>query len=349
MNKIKQSRQAMEIVFCLLRWLFFLMGNGLFFYLYASGTMEYKTNYYVYLSAFAFVYMLFSHVVLVKAPQTSKLYLWATKGGVGFDYIAFLAVVFLTGGIGSMFYPTAFLIIMHVTVYWGLAGGIVSSFLLAGGYSAIAAIDGAFSDTAQLVLLSFHVVYLGLIGFLGGLTVSRERALLAQSRRLEKLASVDSLTGLNNHRVFQETAASYFRSKTPFFLVMADVDYFKSINDTYGHRTGDFVLQYIAEVIQATIDGKNAAAYRYGGEEFAFLFKGSDEHYVYGVLHELRQKFEDLPYTEGNALQIRVTMSFGVAFADPNISAWDELLSRADQCLYEAKRSGRNRTVFHQQ
>ena len=164
---------------------------------------------------------------------------------------------------------------------------------------------------------------------------------------LRIIAQVDHLTGALTRRGFVDQAereiARYRRYDRPSSLVMLDVDHFKSVNDGYGHATGDLVLQQMARIAEATLRPSDILG-RIGGEEFAILLPETDGREAMAVAERLRGAIADHAITlpTGDALQI--TASFGVAALDPIVSAFPAWLARADTMLYAAKAGGRNCT-----
>lgn len=168
---------------------------------------------------------------------------------------------------------------------------------------------------------------------------------------LETLAAVDWLTGLYNRRHFETQAhAELARSQRymrPMTVMMFDIDHFKIVNDTYGHATGDRVLQALATVCLATKRDADVAA-RLGGEEFALLLPETTDIAATQFAERLRQQIRDCaPIVEGEKLPI--TVSIGIAGASMTTAGFQPLLDQADQALYEAKRAGRNRVVVWRQ
>jgi diguanylate cyclase (GGDEF)-like protein len=164
---------------------------------------------------------------------------------------------------------------------------------------------------------------------------------------LETLAAVDWLTGLYNRRHFETLAqAELARSQRymrPMTVMMLDIDHFKNVNDTYGHASGDRVLQALSTVCLATKRDADLAA-RLGGEEFALLLPETTDIAATQFAERLRQQIRDCaPVVEGEKLPI--TVSIGIAGASMTTSGFHALLSNADQALYEAKHAGRNRVV----
>lgn len=336
------SEHAVEINFSMLRWIFFIVSISIFIYMYDTHTMIFPIIDYIVLALFGLVYMSASNLIIVKSNTSTRVYWFATRSGVLFDYIAFLFLIELTGGVNSVLFPIAFLIILHAAVYWRMKGGMVSGILLAVGYAVICLGQGMGHDGGILIHYLFDVMLLVLVGFLGGLIISRERYLTDQSRHLQELVIMDPLTGLNNHRHFHEKIDGFLKEGVPFFLVMGDVDFFKQINDQHGHKTGDYVLQYIGTNIKNCLQPDIGTAFRYGGEEFSMIFLTDEQSFVDRTLYNLKQSFEQFPFSA----DIKVSMSFGIAYTGSGSFNTDELINRADRCLYEAKEKGRNRAVY---
>ena len=166
---------------------------------------------------------------------------------------------------------------------------------------------------------------------------------------LQKLAALDGLTGIANRRRFDETMAIEWqrgqRDKQPLSLLLCDVDCFKLYNDSYGHLAGDFCLKKVAAVLTEHLKRPADLAARYGGEEFAIILPETDLPGALIVAESCRRHLEQLgidnPQASGH-----VTMSIGVASVVPSPDASVELLiAQADQALYAAKRTGRNRVL----
>jgi diguanylate cyclase (GGDEF)-like protein/PAS domain S-box-containing protein len=162
--------------------------------------------------------------------------------------------------------------------------------------------------------------------------------------RLEMQAITDNLTGLYNQRYFEEVAAKEIqrsiRYKKPLSLIMMDIDHFKSVNDQFGHRAGDQVLQLIAKTCKNVLRKMDVIS-RYGGEEFTVLLPETDLGAALLVADRLRESIASTPLvlTEG---KIRVTCSMGVADYQSCPFDMKEFNNCADKALYEAKRAGRN-------
>ncbi len=163
-------------------------------------------------------------------------------------------------------------------------------------------------------------------------------------QRVRDLAATDPLTSLRNVREFNEqlelSCAQSARSGAPLSLIMFDLDHFKTINDRFGHDTGDAALAYAGRVIRRCIRSADVP-YRIGGEEFAVICPLASAAAAAGVADRIRLALAEQPLP-GTGSEERLTGSFGVADFSPGIEA-RELYRRADQALYRAKRLGRNR------
>ncbi len=163
--------------------------------------------------------------------------------------------------------------------------------------------------------------------------------------RIEELAVTDELTGLNNRRYLLKTLekqrALSIRQEIPFVVAFIDIDYFKRVNDEYGHRIGDQVLAELAHLLRVSVREIDLAA-RYGGEEFVLLLSGLNLEAASGVLERIRVSVENHRFSE---VELEQRVSIGGAQYHPD-EASEDVLNRADRMLYEAKRLGRNRVYL---
>ena len=168
-----------------------------------------------------------------------------------------------------------------------------------------------------------------------------EKKLQEANAQLEALATQDGLTGLKNHRAFKlrlaEESERAAHHAAPLSLLIIDVDHFKEFNDTFGHPAGDETLKTLARILGGHTPGSGLAA-RYGGEEFAIILPGVDEAGALAFAEELRVAVERFPWSERP-----VTVSIGVASANPLACDAALLVAAADKALYRSKQGGRNR------
>jgi diguanylate cyclase (GGDEF)-like protein len=162
-------------------------------------------------------------------------------------------------------------------------------------------------------------------------------------------ANCDSLTKLYNKRFFVDILSREFsysrRNKTPLTLLMIDIDFFKKINDSYGHLAGDFVLSNVGDLLRKELRHENIAC-RYGGEEFAIILRNTDPKAAENVAERIRSKMEGLDLTY-NSHQLKITVSIGIGTYDHlNFETYEELIKFTDELLYESKLNGRNRITL---
>ncbi len=171
------------------------------------------------------------------------------------------------------------------------------------------------------------------------------RRLRERQVELERLSSVDSLTGLANRRIFferlREEVARAERYDEPLSLLMLDVDHFKSVNDTHGHLAGDAVLRVLGARLHETLRTLDVAA-RYGGEELAILLPHTPLEGARTVADRLLVLARDLTVTGRRGEPVAITISIGATTHRAKETP-ESLLARADAALYESKRAGRNR------
>ncbi|MBU5637692.1 diguanylate cyclase [Geomonas sp. Red69] len=166
------------------------------------------------------------------------------------------------------------------------------------------------------------------------------------NEQLKRLTNVDHLTGLFNRRYLAEVLEAEFfrarRNRENLSLVIVDIDFFKQVNDTYGHQNGDIVLASVANVVQQQMRAYDSAA-RYGGEEFVVVYPGTSLEGGVVAADRLRQAVLD--FTFPPPLQdLTVTISAGVStYPSPHVDNIDSLFRQADEALYRAKQNGRNR------
>jgi diguanylate cyclase (GGDEF)-like protein len=180
--------------------------------------------------------------------------------------------------------------------------------------------------------------------------LTRIRQKLTESNaQLERLSTLDTLTGLANRRRFDEVLSHEWRRSaregTPLSLVFCDIDFFKDYNDGYGHLAGDQTLVEVAGAVSAASNRPGDVPARYGGEEFVIVLPGTGEEGAKKLAERLRARIEDMKIPHAHSRLSRyLTISLGVASAVPKRgSDPNELLDAADRAVYAAKQEGRNR------
>jgi diguanylate cyclase (GGDEF)-like protein len=168
--------------------------------------------------------------------------------------------------------------------------------------------------------------------------------------RLEMLSVTDELTGLMNRRGLKEKAYFKMRSAkrfgTPLSCVAIDIDYFKKVNDTYGHDAGDAMLCHVAKLLSDMMRATDIVA-RHGGEEFVLILEQTDKQGALQVAEKIRRKIAETPL-QYQGQTIPLTISLGIDSLDEETTL-QQLIKNADTALYQAKNEGRNRTCVYDQ
>jgi diguanylate cyclase (GGDEF)-like protein len=187
------------------------------------------------------------------------------------------------------------------------------------------------------------------------LTISRAAGFALSRARLYKekelMACRDGLTGLINHKTFHELhhkeTLRAKRENYPITVLMLDIDFFKNVNDKYGHPVGDVVLKEISRIISTFIrTGKDAAA-RYGGEEFVCALVNSGLDASRETAERIRMSVEKKEFNIGQSKRLKLTISIGGAVYPDDARHGKDALEKADKALYHAKKMGRNKVVFY--
>jgi diguanylate cyclase (GGDEF)-like protein len=176
--------------------------------------------------------------------------------------------------------------------------------------------------------------------------------LQAANQELERISNTDALTQIANRRYFDRSLAQEWqraqREQMPLALILCDIDFFKQYNDTYGHPAGDVCITAVAQVLQGCLHRSGDCLARYGGEEFAVILPHTDQMGAETMARKMQRAIAalNLPHAAHPTAQ-RITLSFGLAMALPQTGLSPQnLLSRADQALYQAKQTGRNRVCL---
>ena len=189
------------------------------------------------------------------------------------------------------------------------------------------------------LIIILGLIIIALVVVLLWLKAQRERS------RFKHMSQVDPLTGLYNHAYCYSLAEESFhecrRQGKPFTVVVADIDWFKYVNDTYGHAAGDKVLQHIASILRECL-GEEGIVGRTGGEEFTCFLPEKDLAQAMKLVEDCRRQIQ--PVVDYGK-SIEVTLSYGLAHARGNYNTLDTLVRDADEALYKAKRNGRNQVL----
>ncbi|GAA5786740.1 hypothetical protein GCM10007860_11470 [Chitiniphilus shinanonensis] len=260
-----------------------------------------------------------------------------------------------------------FPVLLATTIYYRLPGVTLSLLLIAVTLTLVTAHGGGPFDQDTVHL---HFLHLHLFLFSVSLTLQymafgqeqlleyqrelkhdvalRTRELRKANERLAEMATTDELTGVANRREWQRHSAEAMmlarRTDEPLSVLMLDLDHFKMINDTYGHLIGDLVLRAVCHACEGALRATDHFG-RWGGEEFAVLLPNTAGLEAAQVAEKLRAAAA-AAWVDHNERRVQVTISVGATTLQPDDTTLDDLIKRADDALYAAKRAGRNRVVI---
>lgn len=230
----------------------------------------------------------------------------------------------------------------------GLVATVISMLV---GWQWVAFIWGGFAfrlEPDMLTLIASAPIMVVFPLSIGVISFRLSRRLVRQREQLEKISRTDGLSQLNNRRYWEESVYREFerhkRSGSPLSLIMIDIDYFKQVNDKYGHVAGDQMIREISDLFAEAVRQADVVG-RYGGEEFGLLLPDTDIKGALLFAERLRLGVQTLtvkPYG------VRCTISLGVAEVDSDVKKYRQLIERADKALYEAKRNGRNLALAYE-
>jgi diguanylate cyclase (GGDEF)-like protein len=203
---------------------------------------------------------------------------------------------------------------------------------------------GTVAMVVAMVLYAFRA------GLLQAYHLRTQDALAAASDQLLRLSLQDDLTGIPNRRAFKQAIEllwpGRYAAASPLCLLLVDIDHFKSINDTLGHKAGDECLFHVAVALREGLEGAGGQVFRYGGEEFAVLLPDRAPDQACSVAETLLDAVRRLQIVNRTACGEHVTISIGIAARTPAMQTPTELMSAADRALYVAKNAGRDQVAF---
>ncbi len=174
-------------------------------------------------------------------------------------------------------------------------------------------------------------------------------SLLEKAKKIAQSVYIDPLIGIYNRKFIEEKLPLRIKNALdnliPLSLAMCDIDFFKKINDRYGHQIGDKVLRFLGNFLKVRLRGSDIIA-RYGGEEFLILLENAPKQKAYKVMERLRGLLAKEKIQIDSKKDIQITVSIGISTLEEDGETIDELIEKADKALYEAKSKGRNRIVL---
>jgi diguanylate cyclase (GGDEF)-like protein len=248
---------------------------------------------------------------------------------------------------------TVALVIIFVLSRIQFKGGVISAIIMWLSLNAGLIVFGPASNKLAIVIITNYVFIGSAVSALMG-TFLIERS-LRPNLKLQYLSAIDGLTQIANRRSLDRSLTIEWqralRKREPIGFIMADIDHFKVFNDTYGHQAGDECLRVVATSLKDYARRPGDLAARYGGEEFALVLTDSSAEQAGLIAEQMRDKIMSVVIKYKKNDPTHVTASFGVASMVPGSgqTSPEALILAADQAMYQAKRSGRNRVVIYGQ
>ncbi|PKN37149.1 MAG: hypothetical protein CVU62_11115 [Deltaproteobacteria bacterium HGW-Deltaproteobacteria-2] len=254
-------------------------------------------------------------------------------------------------------------VLSRIQFKWGVISAIIMLLSLNVG---LIGFDQTDNKLATVVIIDYVFLGSSISALIGTFLIERSlrqnylqsRLLSVENRDLEEsnltlqyLSAIDGLTQIANRRSLDRSLAIEWqrarRKREPVGFIMADIDHFKMFNDTYGHQAGDECLRVVASLIKDHARRPGDLAARYGGEEFALVLTNSSAEQARIIAEQMRKKIMETTIKYEKSVSTNITVSLGVASMVPGIGQAnpDALILEADQAMYRAKRSGRNRVV----
>ena len=234
-------------------------------------------------------------------------------------------------------------LILAVTARFGYLRSTLLIAAIAGAYLAVAVFLFVYENVVLNIVYPLFLIFFSF----AALTTYHQVVITVEKRRLMRLATKDSMTGLFNIGHFKlllaaELNSIRLRRNQELSIIMVDVDFFKKINDTFGHASGDEVLKAVADILREGSRSLDVAC-RYGGEEFILILPGASGENAEKVAEKIRKAVQDRKFALGEHKTAHsVTASFGVATHKPGEPP-DDFIKRADKALYHSKETGRNK------
>lgn len=331
---------------------------GIAFYFHTFiNKQNYLLGYYI-ADLFFLLSLFFIHIGLLKFFKQKFIYqfyifiiFWISQSLFRFFEHNFLAIFNVSFYMLYVCASLNYIILKNLDIKedklkWFIISPVALSFLLM-SFRLIALVVNPLLYSDNLTLNNTFNTYIGLgalvtIVFLNGTLLGV--VLSSLIIKVNYLANVDTLTKLFNRRYLYQVISKYEEKEKPYSILLLDIDFFKKINDSFGHDVGDKVLVEFSYVINNVLkDFKNTTFFRLGGEEFAIVFQSTTKHVINELAEQIHTALLNHDWTSG--VDYNPTISIGISIQD-NKNTLKEMLKQSDLALYKAKANGRNQSVF---
>ncbi|NIK11006.1 GGDEF domain-containing protein [Alkalibacillus almallahensis] len=290
------------------------------------------------------LYTLIVHISLKALATYSKVKLIIVHIGLILDLIFYTIILLMAGSHYSLFLPLFFIWLLHITLVWSMKVSMLMTVLVMATYSIISYYVNGVNDFITIPFVMNLVIIL-LIGILTSSMTIRKEASSFDHIDYKEEAMKDYVSGLYNHRTFQNTLMKLVDQRKPIALIKFNIDDFQTLNDRLGYEWGDRVLAVIGSTLDFWVEPQKGYSFRYNGDEFTvILFDQKRTH-----LEQEIERWNNYIYEHVQLLEPlqgeNVTLSYGVGTLMEK-DDHNEFLRRVDRCMQQAKATGKNRAVF---
>ncbi|GAA0459351.1 GGDEF domain-containing protein [Alkalibacillus silvisoli] len=332
-----------EQVFSVFRWLMLVAIMVVYYFTPENHVFNINQQELLYLVGSGALYSLIIQVALLKLNTYTKAKLRFSQSGVILDLFFISALILVTGGALSLFTPLYFIWLLHAALVWRIKGVLVATFFAFISYSSIV----FYYEQLLIEVLTFttHAILIGLVGLFAGLLTTRKQASSIDHINYKDEAMKDYISGLYNHRSFQNTLTKLVEKDKEFTLIKLNIDHFKELNDRYGYEMGDRVLAILGSTIDFWVEPREGYNFRYNGDEFTIILFEKNRRKIEQNIERWNNYFTEHVQMIDDLSEEKVTLSYGICSLMESDDR-DELLRRVDRCVHQAKAKGRNRAVF---
>ncbi len=324
------------VIHILLTFIFFWMDLTILGYVNIVSSFVYLVGYYINKRGHTLAALYMGHIEIV-IHAAIAVYLLGSGSGFQYYILDVIILTFIAAKPSTV--VKSFIVLADTAIF------VILTLVFR---SPVIPIDSVVVDTLHFLNIIFVCASLAIATYLfRKVTDAAEENLRTLNKKLETLANTDGLTKLLNRRCMMEKlieeVQSFNEHKEPFTLILADIDRFKSINDTHGHDCGDLVLKKSAEFLKESLGNNHVA--RWGGEEFLFLLRKTEKEEAYHVVEELRRSFEEDIEFQHEDKTLKISLTFGLAEYNDAQQDVFERVNIADKALMQGKNQGKNCVV----
>ncbi|WP_188205965.1 GGDEF domain-containing protein [Alkalibacillus aidingensis] len=340
-----KSEANIEQVFAWFRWILLIGVAGLYFLVEDRAFFTVDLDTFTYILTYGAIYSLVIQLGMYIFKRFQKMQSSLKWVSYLMDFILFFGLIGITGGVYSPLVFLTLVWLLHIANSFKTKGLLIAIILALVGYTTTGVILEQFNGDAVWTYVS-TVSLMVITGLMIGLIVSRQvRNLYPENINYQEDALMDYITGLYNHRSFQNTLYKLIQGQKPISIVLIDIDDFKALNDQYGHTTGDRVLSILGKTFVFWVDKREGYCFRVSGDQFAIILFNTNKKTIKQHITRWNNYFNEHIQLLEELQGKQMTMSYGVVNLIESDNR-DSLLKRAEECLQLAKQKGRGQAIF---